>query len=101
MTKCIVYGLAAAAMAVSLAACKTTGDVDPQPIVKTVEVKVPVAVPCKALEQLGVEPFYPDTNKALQGTADIFEQVRLLMAGRLMRIQRLDEYVTARADCPK
>lgn len=101
MTKMLVYGLAAAAMAVSLGACKTTGDVDPQPVVKTVEVKVPVTVPCKALEQLGVEPIYPDTNKALQGATDIFEQVRLLMAGRLMRIQRLDEYVTARADCPK
>lgn len=101
MTKIIVYGLAVAAMAVCLGGCKTTGDVEPQPVVKTVEVKVPVTVPCKALEQLGVEPFYPDTNKALQQAADIFEQVRLLMAGRLMRIQRLDEYVTARADCPK
>lgn len=101
MTKMLVYGLAAAAMAASLAACKTTGDVDPQPVVRTVEVKVPVVVPCKALEQLGGEPLYPDTNAALQAAADIFEQARLLMAGRLMRIQRLDEYATARADCPK
>lgn len=101
MTKMLVYGLVAAAMAASLAACKTTGDVDVVPVVKTVQVKVPVTVPCKALDQLGVEPFYPDTNKALQAAADIFEQVRLLMAGRTMRVQRLDEYVTARADCPK
>lgn len=99
MTKYIVYGLAAATMAVTLGACRSAADVDVQPVVRTVEVKVPVAVPCKALGKLGAEPNYPDGAGALQAAADIFEQAKLLLAGRKMRIQRLDEYTTARAAC--
>lgn len=101
MTKYIVYGLVAAATAPLVACGGGASRVDVEPIIRTVEVKVPVAAPCKALSQLGVEPIYPDTSKALQAAADIFEQVRLLMAGRAMRTQRLDEYATARGDCPK
>jgi len=99
VTKYIVYGLALAASALALAGCHSAGDVDVEPVVRTVEVKVPVAVPCKALGQLGAEPVYPDSAGALQTAVDIFEQVKLLLAGRKMRIQRLDEYVAARTAC--
>lgn len=101
MTKMLVGGLLAAVLA-TLPACATTKrSTDVQTVVETVEVKVPVAVPCAALAKLGGEPAYVDSAGALQAAADIFEQVKILLAGRKQRIQRLDEYVAARDACPK
>lgn len=60
----------------------------PEPQIRLVEVQVPIAQPCDAAARLGPAPAYPDTDEALRGAADIFEQVRLLVAGRLMRIAR-------------
>ena len=71
----------------------------PEPIVKTVEVKVAVPVPCPALAKLGEEPSYADTDAALSASPDIFESARLLLKGRLQRTKRLVEYGAAKISC--
>lgn len=58
----------------------------PEPTIRTVEVKIPVAVPCKV--DVGPEPQYVDTDAALKAAPDLFARVKLLVAGRLQRIQR-------------
>ena len=82
-----------------LAACAHSVTERPDPIVQTVEVKVPVAVPCKALAELGPEPTYPDTDAALKAAPDLFERVKLLAAGRVLRAARLARYTAAAASC--
>lgn len=99
MTKNIVGGLLVAVLA-TLPACATLNrSSDVPPAVETVEVKVAVPVPCKALGKLGPEPAYVDTDGALHTAVNIFEQVKLLLAGRDQRRQRLNEYTQARAAC--
>jgi hypothetical protein len=71
-----------------LAACASTGHAPPEPIIRTVEVKVPVVQPCPALQQLGPAPVYPDSDAAIAAAGDIFEQVKLILAGRALRIAR-------------
>lgn len=71
----------------------------PEPVIKTVEVKVPTPVPCAALAKLGPEPSYADTDAALAATPDIFEASRILLKGRLQRLQRLAEYGAAKTAC--
>lgn len=83
--------------ALLLGACKTVPD--PEPRIEVVEVKVAVPVPCKALEQLGPEPEYPDSDAAIQATDDVGELAKLYVAGRLLRIQRLAEYTAAKSAC--
>jgi len=61
---------------------------DPEPIIKTVEVKVPVTVPCPALESLGQPPAYPDTRQAIEAAPNLLERVKLVMAGRELRAAR-------------
>jgi hypothetical protein len=69
-----------AAIASALAACAS---VPSEPAVKIVRVEVPVPVPC----QLRIEePAFPDTDEALAAVKDVFEGVKLLMAGRALRI---------------
>ena len=70
----------------ALAAC--AGGALPEPVVRTVEVQVPVPQPCDAADRLGPPPVYPDGDEALRVAPDLFEQVRLLVAGRLLRIAR-------------
>ena len=62
-------------------------------------VNVPVATPVYCHPDLGPEPAYPDTDAALQATPDIFEAVKLLLKGRLMRIQRDAEKSSALQAC--
>lgn len=71
----------------------------PLPVVRTVEVKTPVALPCPPLEELGAEPSYPDTTPALQNAADIFSRVKLLLQGRALRDARLRRYKAAKESC--
>lgn len=85
--------LAAVALAVCLAfalsAC--AGGARPEPIIRTVEVRVPVDDPAcarAAVERLGEAPAYPDTSAALTAAADLFERVKLLLAGRELRSAR-------------
>jgi hypothetical protein len=59
----------------------------------------PVDHPAYCHPKLGPEPAYPDTDAALQATPDIFEGVKLLLEGRLERIQRDREKSAALAAC--
>lgn len=81
--------------ALALAACQTT---PPEPIVRTVEVHIPVAVPCDTSD-LGPRPAYPDTEERLESTDNIFAGVAILKAGRALRIRRELELEAALAAC--
>lgn len=77
-------------LTLALAACSTTPD-RPEPIIRTVEVQVPVDDPAcvrQALEELGPPPVYPDTPAALVTAPNIYERTRLLLAGRELRMAR-------------
>ena len=82
-----------------LAACG--GGERPEPQIRTVEVQVPVPVPCDAAGRLGPAPAYPDTDEALRAAADIFAQTQLLLAGRALRIARLDGAEAALRTCAR
>lgn len=69
-----------------LAACATKPS---EPIIRTVEVRVPVPVAC-APADLGSAPGYPDTDAALRGAPGAAERYLLIAAGRLLRQARLD-----------
>jgi hypothetical protein len=71
--------LIASLFALTLTACATPRE----PEVRTVEIKVPVAVPCAA--PLPAKPDLADTPAALQGAANLAERVRLLLIGREQR----------------
>lgn len=81
--------------ALALASCRTAPT--PEPIVRTVEVRVPVAVAC--VPTLSAKPTYPDTDAALKAAPDIFEAVRLLLAGRELRRPRESELEAALLGC--
>ena len=72
----------------ALAACSTTSTERPEAEIRTVEIKVPVVQPCPALEALGPSPDYPDSDAALAAATNLYERVKLLVAGRLLRITR-------------
>jgi hypothetical protein len=65
--------------------------------IETQTVDVPIPVHCRP--DLGPEPSYPDTDAALQAAPDLFVSVRLLLEGRLMRIQRDLEQSAALTAC--
>ncbi len=69
----------------------------PEPVIKTVTVNVPVTVPCK--KDIGPEPQYADTDAALRAAPNLYERVRLLVAGRLQRIQREADRIAAYSAC--
>lgn len=66
----------------ALAACGATAS--PEPIVRTVEVKVPVAVSCVP-PTLGDEPVYVDTDAGLRAAAGPEDRFQLMAAGRIQR----------------
>lgn len=80
-------------IAVILTGCATTA-VAP---VRTVTVDIPVPVHCNPA--LGPEPNYPDSDAALRAAPDLFSRVKLLLEGRLMRIQRQAELSAALKAC--
>lgn len=69
----------------------------PEAKVTTTVREVPVPVPCKA--DIGPDPAYPDTDAALNGVTDVFEGVKILKAGRTLRIARLSELADALKGC--
>jgi len=93
--RCAVVLLATLAAA----GCQHTGTDQPVQSVRTVEVKVQVPVPCPALQTLGVEPMYPDTEQAIAQAPNIAALAVLYKVGRILRTQRLAEYEAARAAC--
>jgi hypothetical protein len=78
-----------------LAGCQSTPPLDPRVQVRTVETPVPV----RCRPDLGPEPDYPDTDDALRAAPDLFVRVRLLLAGRLLRIARDQQKTAALAAC--
>ena len=80
---------------VSMAACAPRPA--PQPIVRTVTVNVPVPIPCRP--DVGPEPLYPDNPEALAAAADIFEAMKLRIAGRTERAAREAVLKAALAGC--
>lgn len=73
--------------ALALAGCAHT----PEPEIRTVEVKVPVDDPAcarEAVARLGAAPAYPDTPEAIRAAPNLFERVKILLAGRELRIAR-------------
>jgi hypothetical protein len=85
--------MAATLAALLLAACASTSE----PKIRTVEVQVPVAVHCAA--DAGNDPQYADTPDALKAASDLFERVKLLLAGRAQRDARLAELKAANSGC--
>ncbi len=73
------------AFALVLSACASAPP--REPVVRTVTVSVPIAIPCRP--DLDAAPAYPDTAKALKEAADLFERVKILLAGRELRIARV------------
>jgi hypothetical protein len=84
----ILIGLAGA-----LAGCVTK----PEPRIVTREVQIPIAVKCGV--DPGPDPQWVDTAAALKAAADVFERVKLLLAGRDQRDGRLAEVKAANAGC--
>lgn len=87
----------------SLAACSTTQAPPPEPIIRVVEVKVPVDDPAcarKLMSELGAVA-YPDTDEAIQAAANLFERVKLLLAGRELREAREAVTMGALAECAR
>lgn len=94
----VIMMVVAVAMVLLLGGCKTTQpDLQPEIVIKEVLVATPV--PCRALEALGAEPVYPDTDAAIATAPNVATRAKLYVQGRTMRIQRLAEYLVARASC--
>lgn len=83
--------LAIAIALLGLAGCATV----PQVVTKTVE--VPVTTKCTP--DIGPEPQYADSDAALRAAANIFERVKLMLAGREQRIAREAEKTVALRAC--
>lgn len=62
----------------------------------TVTVQVPVPVPCAVDVP---DPIYSDTDEALRNAPDLFERVKLLLAGRVERDAHDQTEKAARAAC--
>jgi len=98
--------IAILAACLALAGCGTTRIERPEPIIRTVEVKVPVDDPAcarEAVARLGEAPAYPDTPEAIRAAPNLFERVKLLLAGRELRIAReaaITDALEACADRP-
>lgn len=69
----------------------------PEPRIVTKEVIKEVPVSCSP--NVGPEPQYDDSPAAIQAAPDIFESVKLLLAGRGQRIAR-DKVKSAAIGCP-
>lgn len=77
----------------SLTACVTK----PEPRIVTKEIRIPVPVACAT--SAGPDPAFSDTPEALRAAVDLFEQVKLLLAGRAQRDGRIVELKAATAGC--
>lgn len=78
-----------------MSACASAPSSPPRLEVRPVAAPIPV----RCTPNLGPEPDYPDTDSALQAAPDLFARVRLLVAGRLMRIARDAEKSAALQAC--
>ena len=69
-----------------------------EPALRTVEVRVPVAVPCIA-KDFPAKPAYPDTREALKAAPDQAARYRLMAAGWPLRAARLQSLEAAVEPC--
>jgi hypothetical protein len=89
-----------------LAACKTSGDAHPEPIITPIEVAVAVEQACVP-NTLKDKPDYVDTKEALTSAGPagdddaISKRLQLLYAGRAQREARLNELEPIVAACPR
>lgn len=97
MVKAARYAIAALALACP--ACKTTQIPIAEPEVRVQEVKVATPVPCGALEALGPEPVYPDTDEAIASAGTVGQLAALYAQGRKLRAERLALYAVAKVSC--
>lgn len=81
-------------LAAGLAGCATKAE----PVIRTVEAKVPVPVSCVP-DSLPPPPTYPDSDKALKAAPSGAERYQLIQAGRILRIQRQAETEPVIAGC--
>lgn len=84
-------------LALSMATLSACATHPPEPVVRTVEVKVPVGVPCP--DRRAPAPIYPDTPEAIAAAPDVFTLAQLYVAGRLLRIEREQEDNSQIAAC--
>ncbi len=84
-------------LTLSLAACASPAA--PEPIIRTVEVRVPVPVSCIPADFDRDGPAYPDTDAALLGAEDPAERYSLLWAGRGIRQAREAELMGVLEGC--
>mgnify|MGYP000005731411 CR=1 FL=1 len=61
----------------------------------------PTPTPDAPAVRLGAPPAYPDGDEALRTAPDLFAQVRLLVAGRLLRIARAEALEAAIRACAR
>jgi hypothetical protein len=85
-----------AAGAALITGCGTTAP--REPIVRTIEVLVPVTVPCVP-DTLAAAPTYSDTDEALRAAEDAAARFVLLVTGRDERTARLGELEAAVSAC--
>lgn len=76
MNRALIFSVSLA-LGLALAACSPT--VREVEVIKTIEVLIPVTVPCDVKV---AEPAYHDTPEALAAAPDIFEAMKLRIAGR-------------------
>lgn len=88
--------LIAACAAVLVASCATARP-EPEPVVQTVEVLVPVPTPCRV--DIGSEPVFADSDEALSTAPDVFEAMKLRIVGRFQRIAWSAVQAAALAGC--
>lgn len=81
------------AFSLCLGACAS----NPAPRHVTSDVVVPAPVACRP--NIEPSPIWPDTDEALIAGPDLFARVRLLLAGRLLRMARERELLAALEGC--
>ena len=86
------WSLALAALI--LAGCASAPS-QPAVVTKTVNVEVPV----HCSPNIGPEPSYADTPEAIRAASDFGSRLKLVLAGRVQRIQRLGELLAALKGC--
>jgi hypothetical protein len=57
-----------------------------QPPLPPITIKVPVAVACIKDHSALAAPNFPDTDAALKAAPNVFERVKLIVSGRLLRM---------------
>lgn len=90
----VLFVILCLVLAGTMAACNT---VTPEPKIVTHEVKVPVAVKCSA--DPGPRPTFADTPEAIRAAKDVFERVKLILAGREQRDAWIGKVEAANGGC--